>query len=159
MSDLYVIPVLCRIGIVTTYWEITFVLVIVVSNTSWLNLYKQHCGCLIVTRVLHISAQAAYTNEYKISENCQISSWQIWTHKRQDKNKHNTTQKTKEMNNPNPTTNLEGTQVFTVCKQLLCSLSRDVKNSCNLLKRQSYIRTKCLSIFTRPTWTNYISPL
>ena len=37
----------------------------------------------------------------------------------QDKDKHNTTQKTKEMNNPNPTTNLEGTQVFTVCKQLL----------------------------------------
>ena len=39
------------------------------------------------------------------------------------------------------------------------SLSRDVKNSCNLLQRQSYIRNKCLSIFTRPTWTNYISPL
>jgi hypothetical protein len=38
-------------------------------------------------------------------------------------------------------------------------LSRDVKNSCNLLQRHSYIRTKCLSIFTRPTWTNDISPL
>jgi hypothetical protein len=30
----------------------------------------------------------------------------------QDKDKHNTTQKTKEMSNPNPTTNPEGTQVF-----------------------------------------------
>jgi hypothetical protein len=29
------------------------------------------------------------------------------------------------------------------------SLSRDVKNSCNLLQGQSYIRTKCLSIFVQ----------
>ena len=35
------------------------------------------------------------------------------------KDKHNTRQKTKEMSNPNPTTNPEGTQVFTKCKQLL----------------------------------------
>jgi hypothetical protein len=29
-------------------------------------------------------------------------------------------------------------------------LEQNVKNSCNLLQRKSYIRTKCLSIFTRP---------
>ena len=46
----------------------------------WLS-FKQ------VTRVLHISAQAAYTNAYTICENWQISSWQIWTHKTQDKDK------------------------------------------------------------------------
>ena len=53
------------------------------------------------------SAQFAYTNEYKICENCQISSREIWAHKIQDKNKDNTTPKTKEMSNPNPTTNPE----------------------------------------------------
>ena len=37
----------------------------------------------------------------------------------QDKDKHNTTQKTKEMSNPNPTTNPEGTQVLMKCKQFL----------------------------------------
>jgi hypothetical protein len=37
----------------------------------------------------------------------------------QDNDKHNTAQKTKEMGNPNPTTNPEGTQVFTKCKQFL----------------------------------------
>ena len=37
----------------------------------------------------------------------------------QDKDKHNTTQKTKEMGNPNPTTNPKGTQIFTKCKQFL----------------------------------------
>jgi hypothetical protein len=37
----------------------------------------------------------------------------------QGTDKHNTTQKTKEMNNPNPTTNPEGTQVFMKCKQFL----------------------------------------
>ena len=36
----------------------------------------------------------------------------------QDKDKHNTTQKTKEMNKLNPTTNPKGTQVFMKCKQL-----------------------------------------
>ena len=41
------------------------------------------------------SAQAEYTNEYKIGENRQISTREIWTHKTQDKDKHNTTQKTK----------------------------------------------------------------
>jgi hypothetical protein len=57
-------------------------------------------GLLLLMILLHILTQ----------------TW-IWTHKTQDKDKtqHNTTQKTKEMNNPN----LEGTQVFTVCKQLL----------------------------------------
>jgi hypothetical protein len=65
------------------------------------------------------SAQAAYTNEYKIGENCQISTREIWAHKTQDKNKHNTTQKNKEMSNLNPTTSPEGTQVFMKCKQLL----------------------------------------
>jgi hypothetical protein len=42
---------------------------------------------------------------------------------------------------------------------LCMQLEQNVKNSCNLLQRQSYIRTKGLSIFTRPTWTNYISLL
>jgi hypothetical protein len=42
---------------------------------------------------------------------------------------------------------------------LCMQLEQNVKNSCNLLQGQSYIRTKCFSIFTRPTWTNYISPL
>jgi hypothetical protein len=65
------------------------------------------------------SAQAAYTNEHNICENCQISSREIWAHKTQDKTKHNTIQKIKEMSNPNPTTNPEGTQVFTMCKQFL----------------------------------------
>ena len=65
------------------------------------------------------SAQAAYTNEYTIGENCQISTREIWAHKTQDKNKHNTTQKNKEMSNPNPTTNPEGTQVFMKCKHFL----------------------------------------
>ena len=37
----------------------------------------------------------------------------------QDKNKHSTAQKTKEMSNPNPTTNPGGTQVFMKCKQFL----------------------------------------
>jgi hypothetical protein len=37
----------------------------------------------------------------------------------QDKDKHNTTQKTKEMNKLNPTTNPKGTQVFMKCKQFL----------------------------------------
>jgi hypothetical protein len=36
---------------------------------------------------------------------------------------------------------------------------QNMKNSYSCLQRHSYIRTKCLSIFTRPTWTNYISPL
>jgi hypothetical protein len=36
---------------------------------------------------------------------------------------------------------------------------QNVKNSYSFLQRHSYIKTKCLSIFTRPTWTNYISPL
>ena len=35
------------------------------------------------------------------------------------KDKHNTRQKTKELSNPNPTTNPEGTQVFMKCKQFL----------------------------------------
>jgi hypothetical protein len=34
------------------------------------------------------SAQAAYTNEYKIGENCKISSREIWAHR----TKTNTTQ-------------------------------------------------------------------
>jgi hypothetical protein len=42
---------------------------------------------------------------------------------------------------------------------LCMQLEQNVKNLCNLLQRQSYIRTKCLSIFARPTWTNYISPI
>ena len=37
----------------------------------------------------------------------------------QDKDKHNTTKKTKEMNKLNPTTNPEGTKVFMKCKQFL----------------------------------------
>ena len=36
---------------------------------------------------------------------------------------------------------------------------QNMKNSYSFLQRHSYIRTKCLSIFTRPTWKNYISPL
>ena len=36
---------------------------------------------------------------------------------------------------------------------------QNVKNSYSFLQRHLYIKTKCLSIFTRPTWTNYISPL
>ena len=36
------------------------------------------------------SAQAAYTYEYKIGENCQLSSIEIWAHKTQNKDKHNT---------------------------------------------------------------------
>ena len=39
------------------------------------------------------SAQAAYTNEHNICENCQISSREIWTHKTQDKNKQHNTEK------------------------------------------------------------------
>jgi hypothetical protein len=35
------------------------------------------------------------------------------------KDKHNTRQKTKELSNPNPTTNPEGTEVFMKCMQLL----------------------------------------
>ena len=62
------------------------------------------------------SAQAAYTNEYKMCENCQISSREIWAHRTKT---NNTTQKNKEMSNPNPTTNPEGTQVIMECKQLL----------------------------------------
>jgi hypothetical protein len=38
------------------------------------------------------------------------------------KDKHNTRQKTEEMSNPNPTTNPEGTQVFTKCKKLFSFL-------------------------------------
>ena len=37
----------------------------------------------------------------------------------QDKDKHNTTQKTKEMSNTDLTIKPEGTQVFTKCKQFL----------------------------------------
>jgi hypothetical protein len=39
------------------------------------------------------SAQAAYTNEYKMCENCQISSREIWAHKTQDKNKQHNAEK------------------------------------------------------------------
>ena len=62
------------------------------------------------------SAQAEHTNEYKICENCQISKREIWAHNTQDKDKHNATQKTKEMNNADPTTNPEWSQVFAKCK-------------------------------------------
>ena len=53
------------------------------------------------------SAQAAHTNESKICENYQISSTEIWAHNTQDNDKHYATQKTKEMNNADPTTNPE----------------------------------------------------
>jgi hypothetical protein len=46
------------------------------------------------------------------------------------KEKHNTRQKTKEMSNTDPTTNPEGTQIFTKCKQLL---SLSYKTSAMLL--------------------------
>ena len=45
--------------------------------------------------------------------------WEYWALKTQDKDKHNTTQKTKEISNTAPTTNPEGTQVFMKCKQFL----------------------------------------
>ena len=65
------------------------------------------------------SAQSACTNQYKINENFQISSRDIWAHNTQDKDKNNTTQKTKDMSNGDPTTNPDGAQVFVMCKQLL----------------------------------------
>ena len=36
---------------------------------------------------------------------------------------------------------------------------QNMKNSYSFLQRHSYIRTKCSSIFTWATWTNYSSPL
>jgi ribosomal 30S subunit maturation factor RimM len=48
--------------------------------------------------------------------------WEHKAHTTHDKNKHNKVKKTKEMNNLNPTTNLEGTQVCMRCKQFLSLL-------------------------------------